>query len=40
VQSNQHQVFGTLSGSVVLDDGRRLEIHDLRASAEHIHNRY
>ena len=40
VQSQQHQVFGTLSGFVVLDDGRRLEIRDLRASAEHIHNRY
>lgn len=40
VQSNQHQVFGTLSGFVVLDDGQRMEIRELRASAEHIHNRY
>ena len=40
VTSNQHQVFGTLDGHVVLDDGSTLEIRGLRGSAEHIHNRY
>jgi len=40
VNTGQHQVFGTLDGHVVLDDGSRLAIHNLRASAEHIHNRY
>ena len=40
VKSSQHQVFGTLTGHVILDDGSRLQIRDLRASAEHIHNRY
>lgn len=40
VQSLQHQVFGKLSGFVVLDDGERLEIRGLHGSAEHIHNRY
>lgn len=40
VRSQQHQVFGVLNGYVVLDDGTVLPIHDLRASAEHIRNRY
>lgn len=40
VQSDQHQIFGKLDGFVVMDDGTRLEIKGLRASAEHIHNRY
>jgi hypothetical protein len=40
VRSDQHQVFGKLNGYVVLDDGARIDLTDLRASAEHIHNRY
>ncbi len=40
VQSTQHQVFGTLDGFVVLDDGAKLDICGLRGSSEHIHNRY
>ncbi len=40
VVSDQHQVFGTFSGYVVLDDGTRFEISDLRGSAEAIHNVY
>ena len=40
VKSWQHQVFGKLAGFVVLDDGTKLNIHDLRCSAEHIHNKY
>ena len=40
VRSDQHQVFGKLTGYVVLDDGTRIDLTDLRASAEHIHNRY
>ncbi len=40
VSSRQHQVFGKLTGSVTLDDGRVLELRDLRCAAEHIHNRY
>ena len=40
VSSKQHQVFGTFSGTVTLDDGSVLEVRDLRGSAEHIHNRY
>ena len=38
--SNQHQVFGTFSGTVVLDDGTAVELRGLRGFAEHVHNRY
>lgn len=40
VQSRQHQVFGRFTGHVTLDDGTRVDVCDLRGSAEHIHNRY
>ncbi len=40
VRSDQHQVFGSLAGTIVLDDGSSLHVEDLPASAEHIHNRY
>ena len=40
VVSDQHQVFGTFDGSVVLDDGRILAIEGLRGFAEHVHNKY
>jgi hypothetical protein len=40
IVSDQHQVFGTLDGQVVLDDGSTLDIEGLRGSAEHIHNKY
>lgn len=40
IVSNQHQVFGKLSGRLVLDDGSQLEIQGLRGSAEHIYNKY
>ena len=38
--SDQHQVFGRFYGSVVLDDGSRLDIDGLRGFAENVHNRY
>ena len=40
VRSDQHQVFGLLTGTIVLDDGSTLALDGLRGSAEHIHNRY
>lgn len=40
IVSDQHQVFGTFNGSVVLDDGSRFEIRGLRGFAEAVHNRY
>ena len=40
VESNQHQVFGRMTGTVVLDDGTKLEIKDLLCFAEDVHNMY
>ncbi|WP_137873654.1 DUF2804 domain-containing protein [Rhodococcus sp. Q] len=38
--SIQHQVFGRYSGSVVLDDGSRVEVRDLLGFAEQVRNRW
>ena len=38
--SDQHQVFGRMSGQAVLDDGTVLPIRDLLCFAEKVHNRY
>ena len=38
--SDQHQVFGTFTGEVILDDGTVFELADLRGFAEDVHNRY
>ena len=38
--SDQHQVFGRLSGKAVLDDGTVLDIKDLLCFAERVHNKY
>ncbi len=40
ILSDQHQVFGRMSGTAVLDDGTRLEIRDVMCFAERVHNRY
>lgn len=40
IESDQHQVFGRMSGNVILDDGFKLEIKDLMCFAEDVHNRY
>ncbi|MEU5842450.1 DUF2804 domain-containing protein [Rhodococcus sp. NPDC047139] len=40
VRSTQHQVFGRFTGSVVLDDGSRLEIENLLGFAEEVRNRW
>ena len=40
VASDQHQVFGKMSGRVVLDDGRFIELKDFMCFAEKVHNRY
>ncbi|OWY83049.1 DUF2804 domain-containing protein [Rhodococcus sp. BUPNP1] len=40
VRSTQHQVFGRFTGSVVLDDGTRLEIENLLGFAEEVRNRW
>ena len=40
IMSDQHQVFGRISGSVVLDDGEKLEIKDLLGFAEKVRNKW
>lgn len=40
IETDQHQVFGRMSGRVVLDDGTELMIENLLCFAEHVHNRY
>lgn len=38
--SDQHQVFGCLTGTAILDDGTRLEIQDVLCFAEKVRNKY
>lgn len=38
--SDQHQVFGKMSGTAILDDGRKIVLKDVLCSAEHIYNRF
>ena len=40
VQTEQHQVFGKMTGFVILDDGTKLEIKDFPCFAEKVHNKY
>ena len=40
IVSDQHQVFGHLSGKAVLDDGREIIIRDVMCFAEKVHNKY
>lgn len=38
--SDQHQVFGKMSGKAILDDGTVIEIKDVLCFAEKVHNKY
>ncbi len=38
--SDQHQVFGRFSGTVVLDDGKKIEIKDFMGFAEKVMNKW
>ena len=40
IVSDQHQVFGKMSGKAVLDDGTVLQIRDVLCFAEKVHNKY
>lgn len=40
IVTDQHQVFGRLSGKAVLDDGTVLNVKDLLCFFEKVHNRY
>ena len=38
--TDQHQVFGRLTGKCILDDGTVLEFKDVLCFAEDVHNKY
>ncbi len=40
IETDQHQVFGKMSGKAILDDGTVLHIKDCMCFAEKVHNRY
>lgn len=40
INSDQHQYFGRLNASAILDDGTKIEIKDLMCFFENIHNKY
>lgn len=40
IVSDQHQVFGRMSGTAVLDDGTEVKIKNVMCFAEKVHNRY
>ncbi|HZJ78859.1 MAG TPA: DUF2804 domain-containing protein [Clostridia bacterium] len=40
IVTDQHQVFGRMSGKAVLDDGTVLDIKDVLCFAEKVHNKY
>ncbi|MEI8096208.1 MAG: DUF2804 domain-containing protein [Spirochaetales bacterium] len=40
IRSNQHQVFGRFTGTVVMDDGSSLAVKDLFGFAEKVYNRW
>lgn len=40
IETDQHQVFGRMSGVAVLDDGKEIRVKDMMCFAEDVHNRY
>ena len=40
IVSDQHQVFGRMTGTMVLDDGKKVELKDFLCFAEKVHNKY
>lgn len=40
IETDQHQVFGYMTGRAVLDDKRVIELNDCLCFAEAVHNRY
>lgn len=38
--TDQHQVFGKMTGTAILDDGTKIEIKDFICFAEKVHNKY
>ena len=40
IVSDQHQVFGKMSGTAILDDGTKINVKDILVFAEKVHNKY
>ncbi len=40
IVSDQHQVFGKMSGTAILDDGTKIHVKDMMCFAEKVHNKY
>ena len=40
IETDQHQVFGKMSGKAVLVEGREIIVKDTMCFAEKVHNRY
>lgn len=40
IVSDQHQVFGKMTGKAILDDGTVIEVKDMVCFAEDVHNKY
>ena len=40
IVSDQHQVFGKMSGTAILDDGTKIQVRDMMCFAEKVHNKY
>ncbi len=40
IETDQHQVFGRMTGRAVLDDQTVIEVKDMMCFAEDVHNRY
>ena len=38
--SDQHQIFGRYTGTVILDDGKKVEIRNLMGFAEKVRNKW
>lgn len=40
IVTDQHQVFGRMTGKAILDDGTVIEVKDLMCFAEDVYNKY
>ena len=40
IVTDQHQVFGKMNGTAILDDGTKIELKDFLCFAEKVHNKY
>ena len=40
ILSDQNQIFGKFTGTMVLDDGTKIEVKDLIGFAERVHNKW